>query len=340
MKQVGPFLILLLAAGCSIDRLSTGTPGSLVQSGSATEDFLRPASAADESSVNDAADPASLTQANRSTELIGKEVKNLRVEKLGKVEDLTVELSSGRVIYAVLASGGFLGFGGKLIPLPLSALLQHTDGKTLLLNEDRQALASAPAFGAQGLAEMGPPESLEGLYRFHGVATFANRSSSAPLEFNYGDRPGSGSFRSPSPKTTRFPNQHEDQIGPIWNTRELIGVKVKNQNNENLGHVRDIVVDLRSGRVAYVVLSVNGSGSKLIAVPPMAFAGTPGGLILNADLNKLQSALDFSEDRWPDLSSSSWGARVYRLHGQQPYWDESEIDSSAPTLTRDETINP
>ena len=45
-----------------------------------------------------------------------------RGENLGKIEELMLDLETGRVAYAVLSFGGFLGMGEKLFAVPFEAL--------------------------------------------------------------------------------------------------------------------------------------------------------------------------------------------------------------------------
>jgi len=98
----------------------------------------------------------------------------------------------------------------------------------------------------------------------------------------------------------------------------LIGMDVRNPQNEKLGDIKDIVLDLHSGKVAYTVLSVGGFlgiGDKYIAVPPSEFTVAPDGrnLILNADKAKIQSAPGFAKNDWPDINNPSW-------HTHSLYW--------------------
>jgi sporulation protein YlmC with PRC-barrel domain len=99
----------------------------------------------------------------------------------------------------------------------------------------------------------------------------------------------------------------------------LIGMAVKNQNGEHLGHITDVVFDLKSDRVSYVVLTTTskatlGIDDKLLAVPLSAFTTSPDEkhLILNADKSKLKSAMGFNGNNWPDVGNPSWGS--------QPFW--------------------
>jgi sporulation protein YlmC with PRC-barrel domain len=90
----------------------------------------------------------------------------------------------------------------------------------------------------------------------------------------------------------------------------LTGMAVKNTANEKLGDVKDIVLDLTTGKISYVVLSVGGFlgiGDKLIAVPPSAFtlAPTGDGLVLDADKAKLHAAPGFVQTSWPNVNDPS-----------------------------------
>src|SRR5262245_45233708 len=60
---------------------------------------------------------AKLRHANKASGLLGMEVRNRENQKLGEIKDLVME-NPGKVNYAVLAVGGFLGLGEKLIALP------------------------------------------------------------------------------------------------------------------------------------------------------------------------------------------------------------------------------
>jgi len=106
---------------------------------------------------------------------------------------------------------------------------------------------------------------------------------------------------------------------------ELIGMNVKNRENEKVGEVKDLIVDLHSGRVAYAIVSsggILGVGDKLVAVPARSFeySDTDKKLVLNVDKQTLADAPRFEKDRWPDMSDLRWNTEVYQYYGQDPYW--------------------
>jgi sporulation protein YlmC with PRC-barrel domain len=89
-------------------------------------------------------DTASIEKITRGSDFIGMKVKNSAGETLGDVKDLALDVNSGRILYAVLSSGGFLGFRDKEFAVPLSAFTRSTEDKVLLLNANKELLTSTP----------------------------------------------------------------------------------------------------------------------------------------------------------------------------------------------------
>jgi sporulation protein YlmC with PRC-barrel domain len=94
---------------------------------------------------------------------------------------------------------------------------------------------------------------------------------------------------------------------------KLEGMVVKNETGEDLGKINELVLDVESGKVMYVALSVGGVlgvGDKLIAVPYQEFqlkhdeADTY--FVLDIAKPKLEAAPGFDEDNWPDVADQKW----------------------------------
>jgi sporulation protein YlmC with PRC-barrel domain len=81
-----------------------------------------------------------------ATSLVGDGVRNRKNEDLGKIEDLMIDLDAGRVAYAVLSFGGFLGMGDKFFAVPWNALELNMDDKKFVLDANKQQLENAPGF--------------------------------------------------------------------------------------------------------------------------------------------------------------------------------------------------
>ncbi len=78
--------------------------------------------------------------------LIGDAVKNSKGEKLGEIEEIMLDLTAGRVIYAVLSFGGFLGIGDKLFAIPWQALTIDTENEVVIFDVEKEVLEDAPGF--------------------------------------------------------------------------------------------------------------------------------------------------------------------------------------------------
>jgi sporulation protein YlmC with PRC-barrel domain len=66
--------------------------------------------------------------------LAGDSVRNSAGEDLGKLDEIMIDIPSGRVAYAVLSFGGVLGMGNKLFAVPWSLLGVDEDKKCFILN--------------------------------------------------------------------------------------------------------------------------------------------------------------------------------------------------------------
>jgi len=111
--------------------------------------------------------------------------------------------------------------------------------------------------------------------------------------------------------STALSSEAQTPISKVNKATSLIGMEVRNAQNEKLGEIKDLVVDLHSGKIGYAVLSVGGFlgiGDKYIAVPPGAFSVAPDQqrVVLNADKARIQNAPGFAKAAWPDVNSPNW----------------------------------
>ena len=78
--------------------------------------------------------------------LIGDNVVNASGEDLGEIKAIMLDVEGGRIAYAVLSFGGFLGMGDKLFAIPWSALTLDADEKRFILDAPKERLENAPGF--------------------------------------------------------------------------------------------------------------------------------------------------------------------------------------------------
>jgi sporulation protein YlmC with PRC-barrel domain len=76
----------------------------------------------------------------------GTAVYNSALEKLGTVEDIMIDVMRGRISYAVLSFGGFLGIGDRHYPLPWEKLTYNDELGGYVVDIDRETLEGAPSY--------------------------------------------------------------------------------------------------------------------------------------------------------------------------------------------------
>jgi hypothetical protein len=91
----------------------------------------------------------------------------------------------------------------------------------------------------------------------------------------------------------------------------VLGGAVTNRAGEKLGSVCELMLDPKSGRIVYAVLSYGGMigvGEKLFAVPWDAFGFDEASrsLLLDATAAQLDAAEGFDKDRWPTEARPDW----------------------------------
>jgi sporulation protein YlmC with PRC-barrel domain len=89
--------------------------------------------------------------------LAGDRVRNSAGEDLGKIEEIMLDVPTGRVAYAVLSFGGFLGMGNKLFAVPWQALTLNERDHEFVLNVDKQTLEAAPGLDKDNWPDMADP---------------------------------------------------------------------------------------------------------------------------------------------------------------------------------------
>ena len=97
----------------------------------------------------------------------GDDVCNMQGEKLGTIQDIMLDLQTGRIRYAVLSSGGFLGMGDRLFAVPWKEFKQDKENKRFLLDVDTERLKKAPGFDKDNwpnMADAGWNSSVESYY--------------------------------------------------------------------------------------------------------------------------------------------------------------------------------
>jgi hyperosmotically inducible periplasmic protein len=301
--------------------------------------------------------PNRINGAAKASDIIGRKVKNSHDEKLGKVEDLALDLESGRIVQVILATGGFLGIADTLTAVPPEAFQCDGADKVLRLEADKEKLKAAPKFETSKWAEYSDTDHLSAVYRYYGEeSAFCFIQKGGVVA---GDQPNTdASLNTVSNRNadeTRDKDRlasggkcmiPESRLGQVQRASKLMGTSVKNLRDEKLGNVENILLDLSSGRVVAVIVSSGGflgMDGELSAVPPTALRFTKDRDSLQLDTSKemLSNAPHFKADQWPDFAQPSYAAGVYGAYHVQPYFVTDADNTTRNVHDRDDrTLTP
>lgn len=143
---------------------------------------------------------------------------------------------------------------------------------------------------------------------------------------NYEERDNYGMYKA-NARVTAGPDMQKGPGPHLMGADTLIGNEVFNNNDENVGDIKEIMLDVPNGRIAYAVLSFGGflgMGEKLFAVPWSALKLDTENkrFVLNVDKERLGEAPGFDKGKWPNMADPSWTTKIHSYYGTQPYRDE------------------
>ncbi|MDF2530157.1 MAG: PRC-barrel [Gammaproteobacteria bacterium] len=102
-----------------------------------------------------------------ASQLIGQNVINSQDEDIGKIKELVIGLSSGKITYAVLSFGGFLGMGDKLFAVPFHLLKINPKKDFVILDIEKSKLENAPGFDKHHWPDLNEPKWAESIEKYY-----------------------------------------------------------------------------------------------------------------------------------------------------------------------------
>jgi sporulation protein YlmC with PRC-barrel domain len=114
--------------------------------------------------------------------------------------------------------------------------------------------------------------------------------------------------------------EHKGPGPELMGAGTLTGDHVHNLKDEHLGDIKEIMIDMRTGKIAYAVMSFGGVfsiGEKLFAVPwnALTLDTVNRRFTLILDKGRFEDAPGFNSDCWPDMADQKWVSRVHTYYG-------------------------
>jgi sporulation protein YlmC with PRC-barrel domain len=232
----------------------------------------------------------------QASETISLPVFNHQGHELGEVEDLIVNVEEGMISHVLVSSGGFLGIGARILPVPVPAVdFVERKGESekwfVRIDLKREDVEKAPEVGDEVLRQLAEDDWSDAVNAFYRVE---------------GE-----------------PRRREAGQDDLERATELVGEALMQQDGEEqLGKIAEIVFVADNGRIRYAAMSFGGFvgfGDKLFAIPwellsfsrteqaPSEMAVSFSAQISEKHLNEVGG---FAEDNWPRDAQPRWGEQV------------------------------
>ncbi len=231
----------------------------------------------------------SLAHAERAANLYGRQLITSDNQQIGRVENVIVDLESEHVLFVVVQSAR----GNVAVP---PQIIGQTTGDNVRVNVTKQKLEGAPQFNTS--QDPAQANYVYRIYQYFGQGPWWQGSTP----------PDQGSFHN------------------VHRLNQLLGMDVQSVNNQAIGKISNVVVDMSQGRLLYVVFSPNSNmnlGNNLYAMPADAFtlSSDHRHLVTGINQQKLAGAPHFDKNGWPTLTDANFASQVYQYYGKQAYFN-------------------
>lgn len=103
----------------------------------------------------------------KASSMIGTDVCNPKGDSLGEIKEVVIDPGTGRVAYAVVSFGGFLGMGKKLFAIPFSAFEYDVEENEYVLDISKERLEAAPGFDSDNWPAMSEEQWNRDVYKYY-----------------------------------------------------------------------------------------------------------------------------------------------------------------------------
>lgn len=223
----------------------------------------------------------------KAKHLSGMKVENSDGDKVGNIHNLVLDMQSGELKYAVIASGGILGVAPSLKLVPSEIISAATTKReTLAVHVTTWQWRSVPNFKPSALADLSAPSRAKEISTFFEPTISQMREKQGLLSSTGQESNGTAGSSIP---VLKFAST-------------LIGTRVVTPQKERIGEVTDLLVAFGSPGQAFVIISTGRffEHGRQYAAPLHALAtmDKSKALVLNADPASLQQAPSFDVKSW------------------------------------------
>jgi sporulation protein YlmC with PRC-barrel domain len=250
---------------------------------------------------------------HKANEMIGASVQNKSGEKLGTVRDLAFELPTGRLAYLIVASGGILGLGADHHAVPPKTL-SHDSSTPRILTIDiaKDRWDASPKFKKDQLTGLNAHRDEIEKY----FADAAHKED-VKAEANVGDAKAEVKIKTPDISSTAS----RDSEATLHLATELIGKQVVTKQNEDVGKISDLLVDMKDAKVAFAIISTGtllkpADTRYAVATRNLSKGTEKNKIVLHSDRAALESAPMFDQERFKTSGRTSGSVGIFKYQDQ------------------------
>jgi sporulation protein YlmC with PRC-barrel domain len=186
-----------------------------------------------------------------ASRLLGRQVENEDGRELATLDDLLIDLQSGRVRYGILASDGFIGLGKRLKVVPANALsTETTKNNVLALDISIPIWEHAPIFNKKTVLALNNPTVAKSVEQYYQLAAKENDALLPPQAV-----PSTSSALTPPGQEPRRPGQAKAPSRGLTSVRAATGNVVVNRQQQWIGRIEDLLVDLSGRSPSYAIIA-------------------------------------------------------------------------------------
>jgi len=115
------------------------------------------------------------------------------------------------------------------------------------------------------------------------------------------------------------------ETGALIAADKVQGTAVYNTAGENLGSIQDVMIDKKSGNVAYAIMSFGGFlgiGNKYHPLPwsMLKYDTSKGGYVVSLSRSMLEKAPNYAAGSSPAWGNREYETSIHDYYGVNPYW--------------------
>jgi sporulation protein YlmC with PRC-barrel domain len=179
------------------------------------------------------------------------QIKNLQGESLGRMMDLGIDLINGRIVEVLVTSDSSLGVGNKIVAVPPLALIPDQLNEVYQLNVSTEVFKTAAAIDLSQWLDAGRSDRVAAAYRLFGQEPY---------------------FLEEGATASKTAERPKVLLGYVERSSKITNLLVRNLQNERLGKVWSLTLDVPKGRIVNVIVLAPGNLQTKSIIPAMVLS--------------------------------------------------------------------